>query len=147
MATQKIQIAARLPVETLNQLDSIAQDSGRSRSDVIEALVGQEAQRLERSPVGRSEGGAWSTADDFDRAVTNPDLPRLRMVAAVSVGDTLRLARLACESVFGVKAVPMASAVEVCRMMLAEHERAEIIEQVERSRPVVDDEEVEADEA
>jgi hypothetical protein len=52
------------------------------------------------------------------------------------------LARLACESVFGVKAVPMASAVEVCRMMLAEHERAEIIEQVERSRPVVDDEEV-----
>lgn len=147
MATQKIQIAARLPAEALNQLDSIAQDSGRSRSDVIEVLVGQEAQRLERLPGSRGEGSAWSTADDFDRAVTNPDLPRLRAIAAVSVGDTLRLARLACESVFGVKAVPMASAVEVCRMMLAEHERAEIIEQVERSRPGVDDKEVEADEA
>ena len=142
MATQKIQIAARLPVEALNQLDSIAQDSGRSRSDVIEALVGQEAQRLERSPVGRAEDGAWSTADDFDRAVTNPNLPRLRMIAAVNVGDTLRLARLACESVFGVKAVPMASAVEVCRMMLAEHERAEA---AERAQP--EDVEVEADEA
>lgn len=125
MGTQKIQIAARLPVEALNQLDVIAQDTGRSRSDVIEALVEKEARRLEKSAEGRGEGGAWNAVDDFDRAVTSLSLPRLRMIAAVNVGDTLRLARLACESVFGVKAVPMASAVEVCRMMLAEHDRIE----------------------
>lgn len=142
MGTQKIQIAARLPVEALNQLDVIAQDTGRSRSDVIEALVGQEAQRLERSVAGRAENSTWNTMDDFDRAVTNPSLPRLRMIAAVNVGDTLRLARLACESVFGAKAVPMAPAVEVCRMMLAEHDR---IEAAERAQPA--DVEVEADEA
>lgn len=142
MGTQKIQIAARLPVEALNRLDVIAQDTGRSRSDVIEALVGQETQRLERSVAGRAENGTWNTMDDFDRAVTNPSLPRLRMIAAVNVGDTLRLARLACESVFGAKAVPMAQAVEVCRMMLAEHDR---IEAAERAQPA--DVEVEADEA
>lgn len=142
MGTQKIQIAARLPVEALNQLDVIAQDTGRSRSDVIEALVGQEAQRLERSVAGRAENSTWNTMDDLDRAVTNPSLPRLRMIAAVNVGDTLRLARLACESVFGAKAVPMAQAVDVCRMMLAEHDR---IEAAERAQP--EDVEVEADEA
>tara|TARA_R110000822_G_scaffold146332_2_gene285419 strand:+ start:854 stop:1282 length:429 start_codon:yes stop_codon:yes gene_type:complete len=128
MKTKKVQIAARLPVVTLDQLDELASDRGLSRSDVIETLIAKEAAPEVR---GRCEGGVWTTIDAFDRAVASPDVPRLWSMAAVHVCDTLRIARLACESVFGAAgASDRAAAVEVCRMMLNEHARLSDEEQI-----------------
>jgi hypothetical protein len=114
MTTKKIQIAARLSPVALDQLDAMAQERGRSRSDIIESLVSTE-----------SHGSTtWDTTDAFDKAVAGPDVPNEWAQAAVAVCDTLRLARLACGSVFGLEARDdRKTAIEVCRMMLDTHER------------------------
>lgn len=109
-----VQVAVRLPTELVELLDAyVTEDRERSRSSVIREAL----RRILEAPAFTVRGdGVADWTDEFDRAVER--VPEPWRGAAVDVRDTMRLAKLACISEFGLP-VAQETVVQVTQAMLA----------------------------